>query len=194
MKKKITLVGGILALILLLSGASILYNRMSEANLPVENTKPAETQASQEDETEPMMAPDFIVLDREGEEVSLSDFIGKPVILNFWASWCGPCKSEMPEFEAAYQKYREEIQFMMVNLTDGNRETVETAAEYIAGEGYTFPVFFDTESDAAITYGATSIPVTYFVDAEGHLVAYGSGALSGEILQSGMEMILPPAE
>ena len=100
----------------------------------------------------------------------------------------------MPEFEAAYQKYREEIQFMMVNLTDGNRETVETAAEYIAGEGYTFPVFFDTESDAAITYGATSIPVTYFVDAEGHLVAYGSGALSGEILQSGMEMILPPAE
>ena len=194
MKKKITLVGGILALILLLSGASILYNRMSEANLPVENTKPAETQASQEDETEPMMAPDFIVLDREGAEVSLSDFIGKPVILNFWASWCGPCKSEMPEFEAAYQKYREEIQFMMVNLTDGSRETVETAAEYIAGEGYTFPVFFDTESDAAISYGATSIPVTYFVDAEGHLVAYGSGALSGEILQSGMEMILPPAE
>ena len=194
MKKKITLAGGILALILLLSGASILYNRMSEANLPVENTKPAETQVSQEDETEPMMAPDFIVLDREGEEVSLSDFIGKPVILNFWASWCGPCKSEMPEFEAAYQKYREEIQFMMVNLTDGNRETVETAAEYIAGEGYTFPVFFDTESDAAISYGATSIPVTYFVDAEGHLVAYGSGALSGEILQSGMEMILPPAE
>ena len=194
MKKKITLAGGILALILLLSGASILYNRMSEANLPVENTKPAETQASQEDETEPMMAPDFIVLDREGAEVSLSDFIGKPVILNFWASWCGPCKSEMPEFEAAYQKYREEIQFMMVNLTDGSRETVETAAEYIAGEGYTFPVFFDTESDAAITYGATSIPVTYFVDAEGHLVAYGSGALSGEILQSGMEMILPPAE
>ena len=194
MKKKITLVGGILALILLLSGASILYNRMSEANLPVENTKPAETQASQEDEAEPMMAPDFIVLDSEGEEVSLSDFIGKPVILNFWASWCGPCKSEMPEFEAAYQKYREEIQFMMVNLTDGSRETVETAAEYIAGEGYTFPVFFDTESDAAITYGATSIPVTYFVDAEGHLVAYGSGALSGEILQSGMEMILPPAE
>lgn len=194
MKKKITLAGGILALILLLSGASILYNRMSEANLPVENTKPAETQASQEDETEPMMAPDFIVLDREGAEVSLSDFIGKPVILNFWASWCGPCKSEMPEFEAAYQKYREEIQFMMVNLTDGSRETVETAAEYIAGEGYTFPVFFDTESDAAISYGATSIPVTYFVDAEGHLVAYGSGALSGEILQSGMEMILPPAE
>ena len=194
MKKKITLVGGILALILLLSGASILYNRMSEANLPVENTKPAETQASQEDEAEPMMAPDFIVLDREGAEVSLSDFIGKPVILNFWASWCGPCKSEMPEFEAAYQKYREEIQFMMVNLTDGSRETVETAAEYIAGEGYTFPVFFDTESDAAITYGATSIPDTYFVDAEGHLVAYGSGALSGEILQSGMEMILPPAE
>ena len=194
MKKKITLAGGILALILLLSGASILYNRMSEANLPVENTKPAETQASQEDEAEPMMAPDFIVLDREGAEVSLSDFIGKPVILNFWASWCGPCKSEMPEFEAAYQKYREEIQFMMVNLTDGSRETVETAAEYIAGEGYTFTVFFDTESDAAISYGATSIPVTYFVDAEGHLVAYGSGALSGEILQSGMEMILPPAE
>ena len=191
MKKKVALLLGILALLALLAGAGALYDRMSAENLPTENMAPAETQSAEEEEAEPVAAPDFTVLDAAGGEVRLSDFVGKPVVLNFWASWCGPCKSDMPEFETAYQEYGEDLHFMMGNLTDGSRETVESASEYIAGQGYTFPVFFDTEYNAAMAYGASSIPVTYFVDAEGYLTAYGRGALSGEALQAGIDMLLP---
>ena len=119
-------------------------------------------------------------------EVMNSD---KPVLLDFWASWCGPCKMEMPDFDATFAQLGEEIHFLMVNMTDGSRETVETAAAFIEAQGYTFPVYFDTEFDAAITYGVNAVPVTYFIDAEGILVAQGRGALDSAALQVGIDMI-----
>ena len=134
-------------------------------------------------------APDFTMIDASGEEVKLSDFFGKPVVLNFWASWCGPCKSEMPHFEEAYQKYGEDINFVIVNLTDGSRETVETASAFIEEQGYTFPVYFDTSTEGAMTYGTYSIPVTYFIAADGTPVAQASGALDAATLQKGLDMI-----
>lgn len=134
-------------------------------------------------------APDFTMTDASGEEVKLSDFFGKPVVLNFWASWCGPCKSEMPHFEEAYQKYGEDINFVIVNLTDGSRETVETASAFIEEQGYTFPVYFDTSTEGAMTYGTYSIPVTYFIAADGTPVAQASGALDAATLQKGLDMI-----
>ncbi|MBQ4347432.1 MAG: TlpA family protein disulfide reductase, partial [Firmicutes bacterium] len=88
------------------------------------------------------MAPDFTVYDSEGNAVMLSDFIGKPIVLNFWASWCGPCKMEMPEFNEAYAELGEDIQFLMVNVTTG-RETQESASAFIEENGYSFPVFYD---------------------------------------------------
>ena len=136
-------------------------------------------------------APDFTVTDRDGNPVKLSELRGKPVVLNFWASWCGPCKSEMPAFEQAYRTYGESIRFMLVNATDGSRETVETARTYVDGQGYTFPIYFDTTMEASIAYGASSIPLTIFIDAEGNLVAYGAGALDAATLQRGIDMILP---
>ena len=138
-------------------------------------------------------APDFTVTDLDGNEVHLSDFIGKPVVLNFWASWCGPCKSEMPDFDQFYAKYGEDIHFVMVNATDGSRETVDTASAFLAEQGYSFPVYYDTEHDASITYGVTALPTTYFIDAEGYLVAYAFSALDSETLQTGIDMIYPAA-
>lgn len=146
------------------------------------------TQASERDQ-QLQQAPDFVVTDIDGNEVKLSDFQGKPVIVNFWASWCGPCKSEMPDFEEMYQQYGEEIHFVMVNMTDGSRETVEVASEFIAEQGYTFPVYFDTQYSAAITYGVTSIPATYFIDAQGNAVAYARSVIDAETLQMGIDMI-----
>lgn len=145
-----------------------------------------ETEAAQETLT---MAPTFSVTDSEGNQVNLTDFYGKPIVVNFWASWCGPCKSEMPDFEEAYQRYGEEVNFLMVNMTDGARETIEDAQAYVNANGYTFPVYYDVEQDAAITYGVTSIPSTYFIDKEGHAIAYAQGAISSDVLQTGLDMI-----
>ena len=150
-----------------------------------EDTKPAEN-----------AAPDFTFYDIDGNAHTLAEFRGKPVILNFWASWCGPCKSEMPDIQAAYEEYGDEIHFALVNLTDGGSETVETASAYIAGEGYTFPVYYDIDPEGANAlagaeaYKVNSIPVTYFIDAQGNIVAYASGMMSAARLQQGIDLLL----
>lgn len=144
-----------------------------------------ETETTEVDET---MAPDFRVYDAEGNEVTLSGMRGRPVVLNFWASWCPPCKAELPDFDAAFRT-NTDICFMMVNLTDGASETMETASDFIESNGYGFPVYYDTDYDAANAYGVMSIPMTVFIDAEGHVRTYSVGMISAETLAEGIALI-----
>ena len=186
----------VLAFTVVLVGAWVLYNSLSaQMELPGLATQAVRETASagnSTEETQPPRepAPDFTVYDLEGNPHRLSDYRGKPVILNFWASWCGPCKSEMPEFQEFYDTYGENIHFLLVNLTDGFQETVDSASGYIAQQGYTFPVYFDTDVDAAMVYGVSAVPVTYFLDADGCFVAWAQGALSADMLQQGVDMLL----
>ncbi len=210
MNKKIGWILGVIALVGVIGGASVLYNKYSvevekeglltespeQAVIEEEMTDAAAEESTESEETaseesqELVMAPDFTVYDADGNAVSLSDFIGKPTVINFWASWCGPCQMEMPDFDEKYQELGEEVNFFMVNMTDGSRETIETAKKFIEDTGYSFPVYYDTDMDAAMTYGVNSLPSTYFIDAEGHAIARGQGAIDAETLQYGIDMIL----
>ena len=96
---------------------------------------------------------------------------------------------EMPDFDEMYQELGDEVNFFMVNMTDGSRETVEAAKKFIEDSGYSFPIYFDTDLDAAMTYGVNSLPSTYFIDAEGYAIARGQGAIDAETLKYGIDMI-----
>ena len=195
MKEKKALLVILLLFVLLLGAAGILYSRLSEKAAPeqmeVEVSYETETEMPEEEvpEQELTMAPDITLYDADGNAVQLSDFFGKPIVLNFWASWCPPCKSEMPDFHAVWEERGEEIQFLMVNLTDGSRETVETAQAFIEEQGYEFPVYFDKDQWAYMAYQAYSIPTTYFLDAEGHAIARATGAIGPETLNEGIRLI-----
>ena len=206
MKKNKTFILLAVLLVILIGGAGFFYNKLrssyktdaltetsqaAENETDSEETEDSQTSSEETDsgENAAETAPDFTMTNASGEEVKLSDFFGKPVVLNFWASWCGPCKSEMPHFEDAYQKYGEDINFVIVNLTDGARETVENASDFIEEQGYTFPLYFDTNTEGAMTYGTYSIPVTYFIGADGVPVAQANGALDAATLQKGLDMI-----
>ena len=210
MKNKNTLLVIVLVFVLLIGGAYVLYDRLGQevaaeqmivhatpqptaepaAEEVIPESEPAaETESADHEEAEDIIAPDFQVYDKDGNGVHLSDFFGKPIVLNFWASWCGPCQSEMPDFNEKYAELGGDVHFVMVNMTDGGRETVETASAFIEKNGYDFPVLFDTKSEAAMTYGAYSLPTSFFINAEGHVIAQAVGAIDAATLQRGIDMI-----
>ncbi len=196
MTKKKTVFILIFIFALLLGGAYVLYTRLGSSLSPNQlSIKEPQAQdqgnaaSTKNTEPEKVVAPDFTVYDEKGAEVHLSDYIGKPIVVNFWASWCGPCQMEMPDFQEKYQGLNGEIHFLMINMTDGSRETVESASKFIEEQGYTFPVFYDTNSNAAITYGVHSLPTTYFIDANGYFIAQATGAINADTLHHGIDLI-----
>ena len=214
MKNKKMLGIGMLLFAVLIVGASILYNAMKDkvednsfqitegantddkennvAGTDKNTDNTGDTNADNADtntDNEKVVAPDFTMTDKDGNEVKFSNFAGKPIVLNFWASWCGPCQMEMPDFEEMYKQYGEEVQFVMVNMTDGSQETVDSATQFITEKGYTFPVYYDTKMEGAYYYSVYSLPMTYFIDADGNVAASSRGMISGENLQKGIEAV-----
>ena len=192
-KKLITTIC-IFAGVLLVAG--VLYSRLTRDMQPqslVTITTETATEAAAESiqettqatQPETIAAVDFTVKDFDGNAVKLSDYFGKPIVLNFWAYWCGPCQSEMPEFNARYEELGGEVTFLMVHADPDTAK----GKDLVENSGYTFPVVFDETYQAAATYGISAYPTTFFIDAEGNLQTYYVGAMSEELLQMGIDRI-----
>ena len=192
----------LIVLLIVLGIAAALYPKLSAgmqtqqiATMPAATAEPTQAQtesteaateaATEPPEPEPIPAPDFAVQDWDGNEVHFSDYLGKPIVLNFWAHWCGPCQMEMPEFNAAYERLGGEVTFLMVH----EGAAVDDGKEKVTEGGYTFPVVFDVDSSAGNMYGITAFPTTFFIDKDGNLQAYYMGAMDADLLQQGIDLI-----
>ena len=188
----------LIVLLVVLAGAMFAYRYLSDKVTPDTDgslldrvTETADTvktgiessDAGDTAQSDMFPAMDFTVYDIDRNPVKLSDFFGKPILINFWATWCPPCKSELPDFDRVYADYGEDVVFMMVNMTDGSRDTVESASAFTADNGYSFPVYYDCDLNAAYTYGASSIPMTVLIGADGNIVGGQVGVLTEEQLR-----------
>lgn len=170
-------------------GITVEPRQSSQTNPSTEGT----TSGKKPDVTEDIKkntAPDFTVLDKDGNTVRLSEKFGKPIVINFWATWCPPCKQELPDFDKLCKEYGDRVVFMMVNLTDGYRDTVDGTKRFVSGKGYTFPVYFDTKDNAASAYNVSSIPQTTFIDAKGNIYTTRIGAMNEAMLRIYLNALL----
>lgn len=194
MGKKSTLFLG-LGLVVLLVVAGFLYTRLApsaESNQLANEPAQSQDSSASSSQQQASPAPSFPMEDAQGNTVQLSDFLGqKPVFLNFWASTCPPCKQEMPDVQALYEQYGDEIQFVLVNVGAAMNDTREKAETYLQEEGFTFPVYYDVDYQAITTYGIHSFPTSLFIDSQGNIVTYGRGMLSDSLLQKGLNLIAP---
>ncbi|PRZ17048.1 thiol-disulfide isomerase/thioredoxin [Laceyella sediminis] len=155
--------------------------------------KPAQSQSEkgsvQRDEApqQEMRAPNFSLKTLDGKTVEVKKNNGKPTLINFWASWCPPCKVEMPHIQKAYEKYGDRVNFLMVNLTAMDDET--KMKQYLKEEGYSFPVLLDRTGEVSQMYQAISIPTTYIVDRNGIIIKQIIGAMTEDQLTEIMEQI-----
>ncbi|MXZ63490.1 MAG: TlpA family protein disulfide reductase [Chloroflexi bacterium] len=135
------------------------------------------------------LAPDFRLTDLDGNVVMLSDFRGKTVVLNFWATWCPPCREEMPEFQELWEHRgsgaADDLVVLAVNFL--RDDTVGAATNFIAANEFTFPVVFDTtRGDVAARYGVRGLPATFFIDRNGIVRTTALGPVFGNLLEMGV--------
>ncbi|NMD30757.1 MAG: TlpA family protein disulfide reductase, partial [Chloroflexi bacterium] len=133
----------------------------------------------------PAKVIDFTIKDLDGREVQFSSLRGQVVLVNFWATWCSPCKEEMPVLQAFYQVHQDKNFLLLgVNVSDD----AEDAARYMAENGFTFPVWSDPPGNTLLDLGLRGLPASILVDADGNLQWFWLGPVTEEILE---EEILP---
>lgn len=150
-----------------------------------ENDEVSTENPDSKDERIEVLAPDFELFDQYGVLHRLSDYRGKTVFLNFWATWCGPCKSEMPDIQALYEEFSkgEEVVILGIAAPNLGKETsAEEIAEFLSENGYTYPVLMDLTGELFSVYGVSAFPTTYMIRSDGNIEGYVQGAISKEIM------------
>lgn len=131
-------------------------------------------------------APDFTLTDLDGNDVTFKELRGKNIYLNFWASWCDPCKDEMPDIEKIHTEYKDKD---LVVLTINTGEDKESVKKFMEASGYTFQVLLDSNLDVARIYKTSNIPVSLFVNKEGKIVEKKEGLMTGAEMKKAVEQL-----
>lgn len=161
-------------------------------NTPAESSPPPAPVPSPQQESEEtpdtIAAPDFTLTDQFGNQHKLSDYRGKTVFLNFWATWCSPCRREMPEIQALYERYGENKEDLVVLGVAGPNQGQEGSAEsitaFLAEHEYSFPVVMDEDGRMFAEYGISAFPTTFMIDKEGNVFGYVNSALTSDMMES----------
>lgn len=134
------------------------------------------------------LSPDFELVTLDNEKVKLSDYRGKKVMLNFWASWCGPCRAEMPDMQKLHEVGQDDLVILAVNATQ-TEKSEESAQEFVKELGLTFTTVLDKEGEVSKTYQVIGLPTTYFIDSEGKINDKFTGTLSYQQMLNGISKL-----
>ncbi len=133
------------------------------------------------------LAPDFEIKDYQGQTIKLSDYRGQPVLINFWATWCPPCRAEMPEIEAAYRKFKKDG---MVVLGVDAREDNASVRKYVEDNGYSWSMPMDYQGNLIASYGVAAFPTSFFIDRQGFIRATQVGGMDKKGLDERLSKIM----
>ncbi|WP_427109464.1 peroxiredoxin family protein [Lysinibacillus xylanilyticus] len=140
--------------------------------------------------------PDFTLTSLDGKDVTLSELRGKKVVLNFWATWCPPCKAEMPHMQNYYEQYakKDNVEIIAVNLTNAERDVtddakVDSVMTFRDSYNLTFPILLDPKNSAGEDYQILTIPTTYFIDTNGYIQRAIKGPMNVEMLKQYVEAL-----
>jgi peroxiredoxin len=161
------------------SGSETMSN-LAEASVPEDGNQLDGLESGQ-------TVPDFVLTYGDGETVKLSDWRGQPVVINFWATWCSPCRAEMPEIVEAFERYQEEdLVVVGVNV----QESADKASEFAEEFQMSFPIALDSRGEIQQLYQVRGLPTTFFIDREGRLTARWAGLLTKDLLAEYLSEIL----
>ena len=190
-KKYLPILKKIGGIILIISGLIMIYNGLDKRNTTIENEATNKVEQSQEDGK--IKALDFTLYDQYGNTHTLSEYEGKTVFLNIWATWCPPCKQEMPYIEELYKEYnlnKEDVVILgLASPYFGKEGSKEDIKEFLNSNKYTFPVVFDENADLIYSYGIQAFPTTFVIDKEGYIAQYVPGGMTKEIMKTLIESV-----
>lgn len=178
------------AILMILMGLLMFTGKMNEVSGYLSEASAAEDSEENDVGTEETAVPaiDFELTDQYGETHTLTDYKGKIIFLNFWATWCPPCRAELPDIQKLYEEYAAagDDSVVMIGVAApgyGGEKSAEEIAAFLEENGYTYPVLMDEGGELFLQYGVYSYPTTFMIDKDGNVFGYASGQLSEDIMR-----------